>query len=252
MRRTGSAPNPPAAASAVDSSWFRSLVRRPGALLAVGILAYVAGLVVTLPARLIVQHGEGTNIADVAGSLWAGEAALTSGEVVAWRWAPLRSLAGLGYAADVRLTSDRTALSGTALLRPGSVTLANVAGTAGGALLNALFPRLPFTCDLAMQVAVRRLTIGSGDQHAEGRILGDSGRCAPVSAPSATTPLPPLVLESVADGQLRLAKQGQRRVALADVRLGRDDALSIAVTPAGAAAFPFAVPPGGLNLDTRF
>lgn len=228
------------------------MVGRPSRLLAIAGAAYLAGLVVYLPARLIVAHGEGTNIADVAGTIWHGEAALAGGATLGWRWAPLRSLTGFGFAGDFTVRSDRGELQGKALLGPRSITLADVGGATGASLAAALFPRLPFACDMPLQVDLRRVKLGGGDQHVDGRILGNAGNCALRSAPGATTAVPPLVLESAGDRRAQIARQGQRRVPLATFDLGRDGAIGIRITQEGAAAFPFAVPAGGLAVDTRF
>lgn len=219
----------------------------------IGVATYVVGLVATLPARLIVAHGPGTNIPDVAGTILHGEAALAGGELLDWRWAPLRSLVELGFAVDWTATSDRTSLAGRARFRPGVTSIADMSGTADGALLKSALPGLPFTCDMPLQIDLKRVTIGGADQRVEGRVLSDAGGCAPKGAANLVAPVPALLFEATPDGpnsRGRIVRQALRRVPLATLRLTRDGRLSVAVTRDGARALPFASPPGGLTIDT--
>ena len=207
----------------------------------IGAIAYLAGLVATAPARLIVEPGAATNIASVGGTLWRGRAVLAGGEVAAWRWAPLRSLTGLGYAANVTVDGAGTTLTGQARLRPGSALLTAVSGQVTGALVSTLWPRLPFRCATTIQVNIKQLALGAGT--ADGRLLTDAGTCAASNSPALAAATPALLFEMHPSGPAssgRIAPQAHPRVTFATITRAADGTLALAFTPAGAAALPFA------------
>ncbi|WP_414901095.1 hypothetical protein ACMT1E_14410 [Sphingomonas flavalba] len=215
----------------------------------IGALAYLAGLVATAPARLIVEPGPATNIASVGGTVWRGRAVLAGGEVARWRWAPLRSLAGFGYAAGFRVDGAGTALTGRVRLRPGATLFESVGGTASATLVAGAFPRLPFACATALRVAVARFGLGGDSGFADGRLETDAAACTAraVAAPPVSAP-PLLVTLTGATG--RVAPRAHPRVTFATLGFapGR---LTIAFTPEGAAALPFATL-AGTRIETDF
>ena len=214
-------------------------------LLGAGALTYLVGLVATLPARLIVEPQPGTNIADVAGTVWRGQVSLTSGEVATWRFAPLASLANFGFTVNWRLAGVGSAARGQARLWPGAVALDGVSGTARASLLGVLVPRLPFACDAMIQLDVRHARFGDPLRF-EGRVLSDVGQCAPTGSSAPPLPVPALQLTAIpadAGDRLRIARRVPGAPALVEI-----DSRAARITPEGARLFPFASPPGGISI----
>jgi hypothetical protein len=215
---------------------------------AIGLVTYLLSLLATTPARLFVPPSPG--ISAVGGTIWHGEAALVGGNRLEWRWAPLRSISGLGFAVDWRVTGAATDLGGRALLRRSGVRFDRVSGRADGSLLAAVAPDLPFRCDLLIQANLPLLAIGD-KQRVEGMLRSEPGSC---SSGGAIAPLPPLVAASRASGggrsALRLMAVGQPGRLLAELVLREEGALDLRVTPAGAALMPFLLPPGGTRIRT--
>ena len=229
--------------------------RRAALFAAIGFGSYLIALLAATPAGLFVPGGG--PLIDVDGTIWRGEAALEGGDRLSWRFAPLRSLVNLGFAADWRVTGTTTDLGGRAVLRSGGrAALDTVSGRAGGALLRAAAPGLPFACEMDLQIDVPRLELGGSDQRVRGEIRSDAGSCRPKSDPLApSTPVPPLILTAAPDARrgssFTIAPLGQRRIRLVDGALSRDGRLSITIDRAGAKALPFAAPEGGLSFETR-
>lgn len=214
--------------------------------------AYLLTLLATVPARLIVPAGILAPGA-VSGTIWRGEAALNGGDRLAWRFAPLRTIAGLAYAADLTMTGAQTDLTGRVALRPQSIRLDSVAGRAGGSLLRAAFPDLPFTCDLGVQVDLPHVVIGTGAPDIRGDVRSTPGTCTP-RAGGAASPIPALIATTQTLGTngtaLTITPLTERRRLLARTVFTQDGRVAITIRPAGAALFPFASPPGGLSLET--
>ncbi len=85
---------------------------------ALGLAAYIVALVATLPARFAVDWGPGWQ---VAGTIWHGEAVRDGAYRLSWRWAPLRSLAALAFAADVRFEGGGIDIAGSVTARGGQL-----------------------------------------------------------------------------------------------------------------------------------
>lgn len=220
--------------------------RRLIAFAAIGIAAYAAALVATVPAGTIFPNRPWRT--GVAGTVWNGAVGVGGTNRLAWHWAPLRSLAGLGFAADWTVTGAETALDGRALARSGRTVLDAVSGSADASLLQALAPTLPFTCDLTVQADFPRIVVGGSDQSVAGQLTTDAGTCRPKGAGGPTTSLPPLMLSAEhigAESRLRLFPATQRRRTLMTITLGEDGSTEIGMTPEGAAALPFVGLPGG-------
>lgn len=255
--RTGRGPIPPIAAAEDDRvplelPSLRS--RRAVILAAIGLAAYLIALLATIPANVVVP-ARGA-LLDVSGTVWRGEAALDGGARLTWRLAPLRSLVDLAFAADWTLRSGDAELGGRSLLHGGGrAVLDNVSGLADGSLLRAAMPDAPFACDVALQVDLQRLALGSGEQEARGEIRSEAGSCHPVGDAGLPTAVPPLILLAERDLRrgtiLSLAPIGQRRTRLMEGSLSRDGRLELRITREGAAVLPFAAPKGGLSIQTR-
>ena len=160
-----------AQASAHARSSKLSPATRTSLLIAlVGVAAYGLALVATLPARIVLPSAR-----DATGTVWHGDAAIAGGNVAAWHWSPLKSLARLGFAVDWTIEGPGTELSGEAVWRgPGQHELLAVAGRAGWPLVAAIAPALPFACDVPLRVALDRV---AGD-HIAGTVQVPAGTCA--------------------------------------------------------------------------
>jgi hypothetical protein len=213
----------------------------------IGVGAYLLALLATVPARLVVPSGTFAPGA-VSGTVWRGEAALPGGNRLTWRFAPLRTLASLAYAADIAVTGAQTDLAGRLTARPRMLRLDSMTGRAGASLVQSAFPGLPFHCDLGMQVALPRVVIAADGTEAQGDLRSAPGRCTPRDGGSPAA-LPALI--ATARGPtLTITPLTERRRILARVTVTQGDHLGLTITPAGAALLPFASPPGGLSLET--
>lgn len=213
--------------------------RRTLTLLAIGLATYTAALIALLPARFVIAPTDDRWM--LAGTVWRGEAVLAGSHRLEWRFAPVRSLAALGFAADWRMTGQGTDLTGTATVGSRETRLEGVSGQADGGLLAALEPSLPFTCDVTMQVDLADLAIGGTSQRATGTIRTDPGRCTAKGIASASTALPRLTATmrragDLSDGFVAPAANRQKLVTISLSKRGR---LVVAVTPAGGALLPF-------------
>ena len=115
-----------AAADADPSASQDSPVRRRGRigwLIGAGLVGYVGALIATLPASLVFNPG--TRWA-VAGTMWNGEAVRDGAYRVEWRWAPWRSLANLGFAANWRMGGSGADIAGSAVRTSGRLLLEGV------------------------------------------------------------------------------------------------------------------------------
>lgn len=230
-----------AAADADPAASQLSPVRRRlrvGLLIGALLMGYVVALIALLPARFVFNPG--TRWA-VAGTVWNGEAVRDGAYRVEWRWAPWRSLATLGFAVDWRMAGSGTDLAGSAVQTSERLLLEGVSGTADGALLAAIAPDLPFACDAPLTVNLPRVLLAERGSFFEGAVRSDAGSCTIAGAPEAVG-IPPLVARAVRDRTgvttLTVAPLATPRLRLAEGALagGR---LTIAATPAGAAALPF-------------
>jgi hypothetical protein len=214
----------------------------------IGIAAYVLAMIWTIPASAVFKNRPWRT--GVAGTIWNGEVGIAGGSVLSWQWAPLRSLVGLGFAIDWKVTGADTALGGRALLKPGRTVVDSVSGSADASLLQALQPNLPFTCNFVAQADFPRIVIGGSGPMAEGRLVTDPGSCQTKQG-GAPTAVPSLLLtaEHIGDGsRLRLAPATQRLRTLMTITLGEDGTVDIGMTREGAAALPFVGLPGGASI----
>lgn len=206
-----------------------------------GLAAYGMALVATMPARIFVPRSGGT--------VWHGEAALAGGNLLEWRWQPLRSLTGLGFAAGFTIDGPETALTGGAVAGVSSLLLETVRGTADASLLGAM--DLPFACALPLAVQIERLAIG-GRPGFDGSVRSGAGSCVRKDEVSGlATAVPPLVARAVGDGRIAIVPRARTAQRLIEIGLDADGTIAVAVTPAGAAMLPFASPPGGMEVATK-
>lgn len=212
-----------------------------------GIGAYVLGMVATIPASIVFKNRPWRS--GVAGTIWNGEVGIAGGSRIAWNWSPLRSITSLGYAADWKASGPDTDLGGRVLAGLSSTMLDKVSGSATTALLQAIQPNLPFTCDMTAQVEIERLAIGGSSQMMRGQIVTDPGSCGlPGAGAGASSPVPSLIVVAEHIGKetrIRVAPATQRRKTLIDGVLKENGELELRLTPDGAGVLPFIpLPPG--------
>ena len=180
-------------------------------IFAVGLIAYWVALVAGWPARFALSISPRFA---VAGTVWSGEAVLDGAYRIEWRWAPWRSLASLAYAADVRLSGSGTDIAGSATKVSGGYLFEGLSGRGDGALIAALAPTLPFTCDTSLLIALPVLRLSGAQSAAVGDVRADGGTCA-VKGAADSSPLPPLTINAMrapGDGTAILATPlGQNR-----------------------------------------
>jgi len=199
-------------------------------LIGAGIGAYLLGLLLYLPAEAAVGKDR-----QAVGTVWKGEAGLEPGFALAWTVHPLRSIVSLAPAGKVAVRGPETAIEGDALWRANALVLSQAEGTGSLRLINAMAPGLPFACDGEMTLNATDLAIGGG-RSGQGRLRIGPATCA--GAGLITTPLPMAGdLASDADGS-SLSLKGPDNSELLRARLGRDKALSLTITPAGAVVLP--------------
>ena len=219
------------------ASEFPSRARRRGlGYLAIGLVAYAVALIAGWPARYLIDADPRWVL---SGTIWHGEAVLDGAYRVEWRWAPFRSLANLGFAADWRMTGSGTDLAGSGVARRRSLLLEGVSGQADAALLGALTRDLPSTCDAALTVDLPRMLFDGAKSSVEGEVRSDPGSCA---SGAERMPIPALVMRATRDGAgvstATLAPLTQPRVKLVEASFagGR---LIVAPTRTGIALLPF-------------
>lgn len=216
----------------------------------IGAAAYLLTLLATIPAAFVVPRGDA--IAGLGGTVWRGQAALAGGDRLSWRWAPLATLANLGFAADFTVDGAGTALAGRAVLRSKSVRLDDVSGTADARLLGVAAPRIGFTCAMPLRLDLKRIAIGGGNQRVEGTATSDAGTCQPRGGGTAV-PVPPLAFTAAHAGDAStgdITPAAYRRQTLVGFRLSEAGRLSLSVTRAGAATLPFTGPATGFTIET--
>jgi hypothetical protein len=205
---------------------------------AIGVVAYVVALIASWPARFLIDSDPHWA---VAGTIWRGEAVLDGAYRVEWRWAPVRSLANLGFAADWRMTGSGADLAGSAVAWPGSLLLEGVSGQGDAALLAALTHDLPFACDAALTVDLPRILLDGAKSSMEGEVRSDPGSCAAPGS-EGNIAAPALLMRATRDRagvtNATLAPLAQPRLTLAEGSLagGR---LSVSPTRAGTSMLPF-------------
>jgi hypothetical protein len=216
-----------------------------------GTACYAIAMVATMPASVVLKNRPWRT--GIAGTVWNGEVGIAGGSRVAWQWAPLRSLANLGFAADWRASGTDTDLGGRALLFPGGWRIDQVSGTARFGLIAAAAPSLPFQCDMVMRIDWDRLSTG-GSAGASGLIVTEPGQCWASATPGAATAVPALRItaERVGDQSLiRVVPQAQQRRTLIEARLAETGSMAITVTPDGAADLPFLGVPAGVTIQKQ-
>lgn len=211
---------------------------------ALGIAAYAVAMVATIPASAVLKNRPWR--AGISGTVWNGQVGIAGGGTAQWQWAPLRSLLGLGYAADWKLTGPDTELGGRAIAGFGSTVLDKVSGSVDTGLLSVLRPNLPFSCDMTAQVELDRMVMGGTGQMMQARVLSDPGTCG-ARGMAARTQLPSLLFTAEKVGgvtRLRVAPATQRMKTLINGTLSENGQVELTLTPEGAEVLSFLpIPP---------
>ena len=192
----------------------RKIVR----FVALGVAAYLATLVATVPADVALPRSQIVGRFD--GTLWHGEALLAGGHRIGWDWAPLRSLLALGFVADWHAAGPGTDLKGQALLRP----RCHADRRYGRPCRWRLPRRHRARPALLLRDALRREPAShhDGRRHlsAGGRLLSEAGTCRRTGSATATTVAPLAIVAARAStgSRVTITPQGQRRLRLAEAR----------------------------------
>lgn len=223
------------------------LDRRKLTFAGVGLGAFLAALIATIPAAVVIDRD--ATILARAGTIWSGEVALAGGDRLSWKWAPLRSLINLGFAVDWQVTGPESDLAGRAVLG-GEVQVDTVSGRAGGGLIGAVAPYLPFRCVAPLQIEIARASA----TRMEGEIRSAAGSCSPKTGGAAIA-VPALLLTARPvgeDSMIVVAPAGQPQRRIVDATLADNGRMKLVITPDGARVLPFAVPPGsaGVTVET--
>lgn len=161
------------------ASWRSPLVRlrqsrRASIFVLVGVVAYLAWLIVLIPARTVIAESDDLR---VGGTIWKGDAVYASMLRIEWSWSPVSSLANLAYTADWRISGDGTDLTGRVSKTGGVYRFSQVRGQADGSLLDLLARPLPMQCRLVADVALDEVVLGGEGQMARGRIHTSPASC---------------------------------------------------------------------------
>ena len=212
-----------------------------------GLITYLLGLLLTIPAGVVIHEHERLK---VGGTIWNGEGVLASTLRIDWSVAPLASLANLGYTAEWHMTGGSTDLAGDVIRRGGAFTLANVSGQIDGTLLAALAPNMPFACTFTGDLRLERARLGGEDQEVAGRVETGPVNCAAVGLAALPARWPGLSGEFVPVGELTsgFLASGPDGAKMMELRLTRDGKLSVWPTAAAVQTAPFLA---GKRFDTR-
>ncbi len=151
-----------------------------------GVLAYAAGLIAMIPAQLVLPKSE---LWQVGGTIWNGEAVLGGTARIDWQWSPIASLSRLGFAANWHMTGGATDLVGTVSPGLGRLRLDRVSGVADGGLLALAAPNLPVTCRFLAQINLDTLVIGGSGQRASGSLRTSPVHCSVKALGTANGPV---------------------------------------------------------------
>ncbi len=231
----------------------RARRRRTLLLILFGAGAYAVALLVSLPAAIAMRAaGVETSAPSLSGTVWRGQAELGGGIVADWRWMPWRSLRSVGLAAELTVRGAGNNLVGRIVLRPGSALVAPLTGQASWTLVETLAPRLPFRCDLGLQVAVERLSVGRDANAIDGEIRSGPGACRAKVGSGQPAPMPAMTATSTIDrngSTLRMVGSPDRKISLMDGAVTPQGRLTLRVRPAGAAIAPPGTLVGGTSVE---
>lgn len=213
----------------------------------IGILAYCAGLIAQIPASIMLPSSD---VWQVGGTIWNGEAVIGGATRVEWHWSALASLGRFGFTANWHMTGGDTDLVGTASPGFGRLRLDGVSGVADGSLLSLAAPNLPVTCRFLAQVNIAQMVVGGIDQHAAGSLRTSPVHCTSKALAAAALDLPALhgtigPVHGISSGALVTLPSRQH---LVETRLYRTGAFSLWPTAALTARVPALQ---GSRLDTK-
>ena len=199
-------------------------------LAGVGAAAYLAGLVLYLPAEAVVPGDR-----DAVGTAWRGQAALAPAFALGWTARPFSSLAAFAPVGDFTLTGPATSVAGTAVWHDGGVVVRRADGVASLRLLSTLLPELPLSCEGEATLSASDLALSGGwdgraTLHTGGVLCAAAGQAAAVG---------PLSVTATSDAEgFGAAARDATGLELLSVRRGREGGVALTVTPEGAATLP--------------
>ncbi len=204
-----------------------------------------------IPASVVLPKSD---MWQVGGTIWNGEAVIASTTRVDWQWSPLASLSRLALTANWHMTGGATDLVGMASPGLHRLRLDGVSGVADGTMLGLAAPNLPVTCRFLAQVSLDTLVIGGSDQQARGSLRTSPVHCTPRALAATALDLPALhgtigpvrgrTMPGLSSGALFTLPSQQH---LVEARLSSTGALSLWPTAALTARVPAL---GGTRLDT--
>lgn len=151
-----------------------------------GLATYLVALIVTLPARIVVEtFGARLDASSIAGTIWEGELGLRGGHSLAWTLHPLDSLLHLGASVSWQLEGRGTSVSGKSYAWPQNLRASDVQGVIAWPAVRALVPALRFDCDLAARLDLQDLQLGRGTQSVTGEMRSGAGTCKDLGQPDA-------------------------------------------------------------------
>lgn len=205
-----------------------------------------------MPASVLVPHQPWRS--GVSGTIWNGAVGIAGGSRLEWRVAPLRSLISLGIAADYSLYGlDNARLDGQLLRHiSGRTVLDNNSGSAHASILSAILPSIDIQCDSLLQIDMKRIALGSGEQGMDGRVVTDPGTCRATTAAGPATAVPSLLFTAEKVGaasRLTLAPATQRRQLLLDASLQENGTVDLQITQEGATRLPFLGIPSAMRVE---
>lgn len=199
-----------------------------------------------IPAQMVLPRSD---LWQVGGTIWNGEAVIGGTTHVDWHWSPIASLSRFGFAANWHMTGGATDLVG--VVAPGlhRLQLDSVSGVADGGLLGLAAPDLPVTCRFLAQVSLDTVVIGGSDQRASGSLRTSPVHCSAKGLAAAALDLPALhgninPAHGLSSGALFTLPSHQH---LVEARLTSTGAFSLWPTAALTARVPAL---GGTRLDT--
>ena len=221
--------------------------RAPAILAAVGAIAYLVALIATLPATMILNENDRFQ---VGGTIWNGEAVIDSTVRVDWGFAPLLSLANLAFTSSFQLDGGSSDLTGHYAQRGDQLRFENVTGQVDGVFLDAMFPKLPMSCDFIADLDLDHVHVRGDGQVASGSTRTGPMSCSAKELAALPVALPPLegALEPSGNGTNGYLQTADGRVRMIELRLSPEGSLSVWPTQMATNRVPFL---RGQRYDTR-
>lgn len=213
----------------------------------VGALAYLIGLIATIPASTLIEENDRLQ---VGGTIWNGEAVLASSIRVEWSAAPLTSLIKLAYSAQWRMSGEGNDVAGMVTKKGDQFQFENISGQISGSLINAAFPNLPLSCQFTADARIPSLNVGGEGQEGIGTVRTGPMRCSAAALAALPVELPEMTgaFGPTAAGTGGALKTVNGQVHFIEMRLSREGMFSVWPTQAAVGMAPFLA---GQRYDTK-